>query len=132
MTYCKPCHLARTRASVEANGGNRNYQLRRRYGITAEHFDAIYAEQGGLCAICREAPAAQVDHDHKTNRVRGLLCFNFNGALGQFRDRDDLMLRAVLYLGRNVGEPLDYPGLHVGPHLGDYSNIRPVGEPRVA
>lgn len=71
-------------------------------------------------------------NDHASGRVRGLLCFNCNGALGQFRDREDLMLRAVLYLGRNVGDPLDYPNLHVGLHVGDYANIRPDGEPRVA
>ena len=58
------------------------------YGLTPEDVDRMFAEQGGLCAICREAPAVQhVDHDHATNRVRGLLCFNCNGALGQFRDR---------------------------------------------
>jgi Recombination endonuclease VII len=120
------------RANKEKNGGARNYHLRRRYGITAQDWDAMFAEQGGLCAICREAPAAQVDHDHKTNRVRGLLCFNCNGALGQFRDREDLMLRAVLYLGRNVGDSLDYPDLQAGLHVGDYSNTRPDDEPRVA
>jgi Recombination endonuclease VII len=35
---------------------------------------------------------------------RGMLCFNCNGALGQFRDRADLMPRAVGYVrGRRVG-----------------------------
>lgn len=58
----------------------------------------MFAAQGGLCAICREAPAAHVDHGQATNRVRGLLCFNCNGALGQFRDNTELMLRAVAYL----------------------------------
>jgi Recombination endonuclease VII len=100
---------------VESNGGARNYHLRRRYGITAEHFDQMFAEQGGLCKICREAPAAHVDHDHVTDRVRGLLCFNGNGALGQFRDRTDLMLRAVAYLRRGAwGELIDNPDLQVG------------------
>jgi Recombination endonuclease VII len=92
----------------------------------------MVAEQGGLCAICREAPADQVDHDHKTNRVRGPLCFNCNGALGQFRDRPDLMLRAVLYLGRNVGDSLDCPDLPVGFAVGGNSDIPPGDEPRVA
>lgn len=105
-TYCKPCHNRIVRENKEKHGGARNYHLRRRYGITAEHFEQMFAEQDGLCAICREAPGDQVDHDHATNRVRGLLCFNCNGALGQFRDRTDLMLRAIAYLRRDVWSDL--------------------------
>ena len=97
--YCKPCHNRITHADREAHGGARNYHLRRRYGITAEHAEQMLTEQHGLCAICMEAPAVRVDHDHATGRVRGLLCFNCNGALGQFRDRADLMARGALYLG---------------------------------
>ena len=137
MTYCKPCHNARTRASSDAHGGARNYHLRRRYGITAEHFDRMFAEQKGVCAICREAAAEHVDHDHATKRVRGLLCFNCNGALGQFRDRTDLMLRAVAYLDRSVGdlewsELIDLPGVHVGFVSADLTDPRPSDEPRPA
>jgi hypothetical protein len=112
MTYCKPCHNKKGNESRERHGGSRNYHLRHRYGITAEHFDAMFAEQGGLCAVCREAPAVHVDHDHETKRVRGLLCFNCNGALGQFRDRTDLMLRAVAYL-----RPEDYGVLAADPSI---------------
>jgi hypothetical protein len=80
----------------------------------------MLAEQGGMCAICREAPAEHVDHDHVTRRVRGLLCFNCNGALGQFRDRTDLMLRAVAYLRRGEwAELIDQPGTQVGFHVFD-------------
>ncbi len=93
-SYCKPCHNARTRKSREKVGGERTYHLRRRYGITAEEADAMLAAQGGLCAVCRTAPAAHVDHDHDTGRVRQLLCFNCNGGLGQFRD-DPVVLRAA-------------------------------------
>ncbi len=107
-SYCRPCHNTIGKENREANGGSRNYHLRRRYGITAEHADRMLAEQGGVCAICREAPAGHVDHDHATGRIRGLLCFNCNGALGQFRDRKELMLRAIAYLdGADFGELAD-------------------------
>jgi hypothetical protein len=95
-SYCKPCHNARGRNAKELVGGERTYHLRRRYGITAEEADAMLAVQGGLCAICRAAPAVHVDHDHETGAVRALLCFNCNGGLGQFKD-DPGRLHAAAY-----------------------------------
>lgn len=133
MTYCKPCHNQRTKVSVEANGGARNYHLRRRYGIGLEHFEQMSAEQNGLCAICREAPADHVDHDHRTERVRGLLCFNCNGALGQFRDRRDLMLRAIAYLDRDAGSPISaLPNFRFCIGVGGEDEPRPQDEPALA
>jgi hypothetical protein len=64
-SYCKPGHNRITRADKELHGGARNYHLRRRDGSTAEHVDRMLTEQGGLCAIGHEAPAAPVDHDHQ-------------------------------------------------------------------
>jgi hypothetical protein len=95
-----------------------------------DDFERMLAEQNGLCAICCEAPAVHVDHDHETGRVRGLLCFNCNGALGQFRDRADLMLGAVLSLRQDdptrfVALPSDVVGFCLGGDL----DPRPAGEP---
>ena len=59
-----------------------------------------------------------------------MLCFNCNGALGQFRDRPDLMLRAVAYL-RNERFPDDtLYGFHVV--IGASGGRRPAGEPPAA
>jgi hypothetical protein len=134
MSYCKPCFNRKARESKEkVHGSTRNYHLRRRYGITVDDFDRMLAEQGGLCAICREAPAEHVDHDHATNRVRGLLCFNCNGALGQFRDRRDLMLRAIAYLDCDGRTPVaDLPAFQFAVFHGDSTDPRPDGEPRAA
>jgi hypothetical protein len=97
-SYCKPCHNARGRRAKELVGGERTYHLRRRYGITAEEADALLEGQGGVCAICKVAPAAHVDHDHATGAVRALLCFNCNGGLGQFKDAPLLLHAAAYYV----------------------------------
>ena len=81
-------------------GGSRHYHLVRRYGISAAEADRMLEAQGGLCAICGENAAEHVDHCHETGDVRGILCFNCNGGLGQFRDRVDILLMAVAYLER--------------------------------
>lgn len=95
-SYCKPCHNARSRVSREKVGGSRTYHLTRRYGISAAEADFLLAQQEGLCAICKAAPAVHVDHDHATGAVRALLCFNCNGGLGQFKD-NPLALHAAAY-----------------------------------
>lgn len=97
-TYCKPCHNARGRASVAKVGGSRHYHLRRRYGIGIAEFQALLAEQGGVCAICGAANPQHVDHDHRFGNVRGILCFNCNGGLGQFRDNLEYLRKAITYL----------------------------------
>jgi hypothetical protein len=93
-SYCKPCHNVRGKQAKDKVGGSRTYHLTRRYGITAAEADHMLRRQAGLCAICRTAAAAHVDHDHETGAVRALLCFNCNGGLGQFKD-DPAVLRAA-------------------------------------
>lgn len=97
--YCLDCHNLVVRENVEKNhGSTRNFHLKRRYGVTAEQVAEMAAEFGGMCAICEERPAAHVDHDHATGEIRGILCFTCNAGLGNFRDRPDLLDKAVHYL----------------------------------
>jgi hypothetical protein len=86
--------------------------LKRQYGISEAERDAMIKEQRGFCSICLESDAVHVDHDHKTGRVRGVLCFSCNAALGQFKDRPDALRRAAEYLEGNVWKPtLEAPGV---------------------
>ena len=67
----------------------------KRYGMTPEQYDILLLAQGGVCPICgRPLPSpADVDHDHRTGKVRGLLCTRCNLALGLVHD-DAKLLRA--------------------------------------
>ncbi|MFB7657644.1 MULTISPECIES: endonuclease VII domain-containing protein [unclassified Streptomyces] len=100
---CKAC-----KAATDPAG-----HLRRKYGLTEAERDEMVASQAGVCVICLKAPAVQVDHCHKTGRVRGVLCFNCNSGLGLLRDDPDVMNRAADYLEGNAWKPtLVAPGVY--------------------
>lgn len=90
------------RASGRKGISDRKSYLKRKYGITPEEYDRLLAEQDGRCAICRRRPrddiSFHVDHDHVTGRVRGLLCFPCNNALGDFDDSPVVLARAADYV----------------------------------
>jgi hypothetical protein len=73
---------------------------------------ALFA-QFGICRISLAVPAEHVDHDHETGRVRGVLCFSCNAALGQFKDRPGVIRRAAAYPEGNAWKPtLVAPGVY--------------------
>lgn len=76
-----------------------------KYGLSPDAYDALLAKQAGSCAICHETSDKKlaVDHCHRTQRVRGLLCARCNLGIGMFRD-DPVRLRgAIQYLVQNDG-----------------------------
>lgn len=78
----------------------RRGNLRRQYGLTEKEYENIASSQGGACAICRgvSKKTLAVDHDHKTGKVRGLLCWKCNYALGLLTDNAEFLGRAIIYL----------------------------------
>lgn len=68
------------------------------YGMTLMHVQAMREAQGGACAICGERSRLVVDHDHKTNRVRALLCGDCNSALGFAHESPLTLRRAADYI----------------------------------
>lgn len=80
-----------------------------RYGITADEYDAMFKEQDGKCAICGQSKLPidprtgktydlAIDHCHRTDRVRKLLCPHCNVGLGAFKDSPELLHAAISYL----------------------------------
>ncbi len=79
--------------------------LQRKYGMSLEDYIDLLAKQGGGCAICgatkgnKKVDRLFVDHDHKTGKVRGLLCSNCNFMLGYSKDKVSNLRRGIQYLG---------------------------------
>jgi len=98
------------RQNPERRLRQRAYYLRSTYGITLDEYDDLYEKQNGLCAICGGSELEMglslegvprllaVDHDHDTDRVRGLLCRQCNVGLGHFKDDPTLLRLAAGYL----------------------------------
>lgn len=80
---------------------DRAKHLKAKYGLSIEDWNAMFAAQGFVCASCSSPHAGvrwwPVDHCHKTNRIRGILCNRCNVALGYVED-EPLMTNLRAYL----------------------------------
>ena len=79
---------------------HKNAVLKRCYGITLEEKEALMTAQGGQCGVCRRDLTGKicVDHDHKTGKIRGILCSTCNSGLGFFGDSIEIIQKAISYL----------------------------------
>lgn len=81
------------------------------YGLSPGEFELLVKSQGSVCAICgADSPGGRggwhLDHDHRfaktdKNGHRGVLCHACNIGLGNFKDDESLMLKAIDYLRRS-------------------------------
>ena len=83
----------------------RKHNLKRMFGISLEDYDLKLEQQKNVCAICgglcKSGKRLAVDHDHKTGKIRDLLCGNCNGGLGKFQDNPELLIKAADYLRKH-------------------------------
>jgi hypothetical protein len=113
---CKECNKKSTKKWVtkhQKKTTSRQYfwSVKHKYNLTEERYHAMMSEQNGKCAICLTIPKSKrngkttirmhVDHCHKTNKVRGLLCYKCNSAIGLFEDNINRMKNAIKYIRRN-------------------------------
>jgi hypothetical protein len=97
--YCK-CKRHRQ----DGNRYKYSGQYKRKLG--KDGWNLLFQKQGGKCAICGVDQSVLkmklcIDHDHKTEKIRGLLCWWCNLGLGYFRDKTNLLEEAIRYLRGN-------------------------------
>lgn len=108
--WCKNCCKKKTKNRYKHR--IKKYNLNK-YGLSLEAYDDLLKAQNYRCKICgiyvKDAPGVGsskggvlcVDHDHLTNKVRGLLCSKCNTGLGLFFDDISNLEKAILYLKEN-------------------------------
>jgi len=119
--FCKSCNGVHTRNASHLKRKSRsrecpNYRsanwsgferedaiMRRQYGISLSEFKELLDFQGGGCALCNKELDVKrrrmnIDHDHETNTVRGILCTGCNTGLGHLGDDIAGLERALYYL----------------------------------
>lgn len=124
-SWCKPCererdsqpHLVakrtencrRYRAKLgpeKCREMNRIKWRQWRYKISPEAYERMFREQNGSCAICQyqytDGRVLQIDHDHNTGTVRGLLCKKCNTYIGMIGERLETIERMRVYLSPKV------------------------------
>ena len=114
--FCIKCDSLRKRKWERENPEkakimSENHKLKK-FGITRDIYYAMHDEQKGLCAICQQPEKMvnrsgkivmlAVDHCHKSDNVRGLLCSKCNTAIGLFQEKIEYLELAITYLNKHT------------------------------
>ena len=87
---------------LKARNRYREYELKKKYGISLADLSRLLVGQEGKCAICQTtAPGGKgwcVDHDHVTTAIRGVLCQGCNTGIGLLKESDTILEAAQQYL----------------------------------
>lgn len=102
---CKACCYENNRKNYK-HEQERNRKLKQKFGIDNLEYQRLLEKQKGVCGICfneqkvlkRNRGFLSVDHNHKTGKIRGLLCGNCNRAIGLLYDNTKLLKQAIKYL----------------------------------
>jgi hypothetical protein len=94
--YDSHCHDCRKKAMVAG-----------RVGISLIEYRKLLVAADGLCALCRQSFGARpnIDHCHRTGKIRGVLCSRCNTGIALFLDSTELLNAAILYLRSAPSDP---------------------------
>lgn len=112
-SICRKCeragekHWRRKKKYTDPLYRNEYKEIRncRKFGITPSEKFHMYCSQNGVCAICGIKTALHIDHCHKTQKVRGLLCSSCNKSIGLMRELPYALRNAADYIERYNSNP---------------------------
>lgn len=77
-----------------------NNHIKSFYGITLDQYNQMLKDQNNCCYICKKQFNKKpcIDHNHKTGKVRKLLCYGCNNSIGLLKEDINLFLQCIQYL----------------------------------
>lgn len=88
----------RRRAEYHKSDKTKDTLLKTKYKITLDQFKEKQLNQNYSCYICEEKGKLNVDHCHKTGKVRELLCTKCNLVLGMVKEKKETLYKIILYI----------------------------------
>jgi len=81
--------------------------IKQKYNLEIDDYNRMFNEQNGCCIICgvhqsKLTKRLSIDHNHKTGKIRGLLCHKCNIGLGVFEDSIEILQKAIEYLKKEA------------------------------
>lgn len=90
------------KANPEKSRINSNKQNFKKFNMTYEQIEELRNKIDNRCQSCGSKSKLQADHDHETNKFRGLICKNCNSALGFAKDNTSILQSLIYYLNKNM------------------------------
>jgi hypothetical protein len=114
QSICKACVLDKSKGEYKRNKSqyqktNRNCHLKREYGITTDQYNQMVINQNSCCEICDrhiddiKNHKLYVDHNHGTNKIRGLICGSCNRLIALAVENQKILQNAITYLNKYNG-----------------------------
>ena len=102
LKECRKKYYTENKEKIDTD--KRKSALKNNFGITIEQFNEMSKNQDNRCGICNNLFTARkpfnpnVDHNHATNKIRGLLCGQCNRSIGLLRDDPVIIKNAIKWI----------------------------------
>lgn len=98
-TYCQRCKEKLERKKRDDRlQANYERHLEKKYGLSIEQYRKMLKH----CGVCGSKHRLGIDHNHETNKVRGILCRSCNSALGFLREDPDVVRKMLRYIEKHL------------------------------
>jgi endogenous inhibitor of DNA gyrase (YacG/DUF329 family) len=103
--------ISDVKAYCKRNPNRHKKENMKKFGLSIDDYFRILEYQKWKCPICGISidggKSTHIDHDHATNKFRGIICESCNLGIGKFYDNPNTLIMAAEYLKGNIQDGRD-------------------------